>query len=123
MMQAAAPRVTMPRRAGLVEIELNGDVRVSVEQGVSAAVLGGRSPGCASEIPTKGNCKVQHCVSKRLYALGFRIECFLGQLEEERRIAPRCGKMASSTLGSCCSAPFRLGQVWARSLVPRIART
>lgn len=32
-------RVTKPRRAGLIEIELSGGVRVSVDDGVSAAAL------------------------------------------------------------------------------------
>ncbi len=37
---AARPsRTTTPRRAGLIEIELSGDVRVSVDEGVSVVAL------------------------------------------------------------------------------------
>ncbi len=37
--------------------------------------------GAAPEIPTKSNRKVQHTVSKRLYRLRSRIECFIGHLK------------------------------------------
>jgi transposase len=36
---------------------------------------------------------------KRLYALRSRIECFIGHLKEQRRIAIRYDKTASSFLG------------------------
>jgi transposase len=55
--------------------------------------------GTAAEIPTKRNRKVQHSVSKPLYALRSRIECFIGHLKEQRRIATRYDKTASSFLG------------------------
>ena len=55
--------------------------------------------GAAAEIPTKRNRKIQHSVSKRLYALRSRIECCIGHLKEQRRIATRYDKTASSFLG------------------------
>jgi len=54
--------------------------------------------GTAPEIPTKSNRKVQHSVSKRLYTLRSRIECFIGYIEEQRCIATRYDKTASSFL-------------------------
>jgi transposase len=55
--------------------------------------------GAAAEIPTKSNRKVQRSVNKTLYALRSRIECFIGHLKEQRRIATRYDKTASSFLG------------------------
>jgi hypothetical protein len=40
--------------------------------------------GATPEIPTKSNRKVQYSVSKPLYALRSRIECFIGHLKEQR---------------------------------------
>jgi transposase len=37
--RARSSRATTPRRAGLIEIELSGGVRVSVDEGVSVAAL------------------------------------------------------------------------------------
>ena len=45
--------------------------------------------GAAPEIPTNSNRKVQRSVGKRLYSLRSRIECFIGHLKEQRRIATR----------------------------------
>jgi transposase len=59
-----------------------------------------RDRGTAPEIPTKRNRKVQHSVGKRLYALRSRIECFIGHLKEQRSIATRYDKTASSFRGS-----------------------
>ena len=39
--------------------------------------------GAAPEIPTKRNRKVQYLVSRPLYALRSRIECFIGHLKEQ----------------------------------------
>jgi transposase len=58
-----------------------------------------RDRGAAPEIPTKRNRKHQHSVSKPLYALRSRIECCIGHLKEQRRIATRYDKTASSFLG------------------------
>lgn len=58
-----------------------------------------RDRGAAAEIPTKRNRKVQHSVDKRLYALRSRIECCIGHLKEQRRIATRYDKTAISFLG------------------------
>ena len=58
-----------------------------------------RDRGAAPEIPTKRNRKLQHAVSKRVYALRSRIECCIGHLKEQRRIATRYDKTASSFLG------------------------
>ena len=55
--------------------------------------------GSAPEIPTKRNRKLQHSVGKRLYRLRSRIECFIGHLKEQRRIATRYDKTATSFLG------------------------
>lgn len=51
------------------------------------------------EIPTKSNRKIQHSVSKPLYALRARIGCFIGHLKEQRRVATRYDKTSSSFLG------------------------
>ncbi|MCI0754827.1 transposase, partial [Teichococcus vastitatis] len=39
-----------------------------------------RDRGAVPEIPTKRNRHVQHCVSRPLYALRSRIECFINRL-------------------------------------------
>jgi transposase len=64
--------------------------------------------GAAPEIPTKSNRKVQHSVSTRLYRLRSRIECFIGHLKEQRRIATRYDKTATSFLGFVLLGCFRL---------------
>ncbi len=58
-----------------------------------------RDRGTTPEIPTKRNRKVQHSVSPRLYALRSRIECFIGHLKVQRRLAIRYNKAGSSFLG------------------------
>jgi transposase len=58
-----------------------------------------RDRGTAPEVPTKSNRKVQYSVSKPLYALRSRIECCIGHLKEQRRIATRYDKLATSFLG------------------------
>ena len=58
-----------------------------------------RDRGAAPEIPSKRNRKIQYSVSKRLYALHSRIECCIGHLKEQRRIATRYDKTASSFIG------------------------
>ena len=58
-----------------------------------------RDRGTAPEIPTKRNRTVHYLVHKPLYALRSRIECFIGHLKEQRRIATRYDKTASSFLG------------------------
>jgi len=68
-----------------------------------------RDRAAAPEIPTKSNRKVQRSVSKRLYALRSRIERFIGHLKEQRRIATRYDKTASSFLASSCSDAFVSG--------------
>ncbi len=45
--------------------------------------------GATPEIPTRSNRKLQYSISKPLYALRSRIECFIGHLKEQRRIATR----------------------------------
>lgn len=67
-----------------------------------------RDRGAAPEIPTKRNRKVQYCVSKRLYALRSRIECFIGHLKEQRRVATRYDKTDSSFLGFVLLGCIRL---------------
>ena len=58
-----------------------------------------RDRGAAAEIPTRRNRTVQHTVNKRLYALRSRIECFIGHLKEQRRVATRYDKTVASFLG------------------------
>jgi transposase len=67
--------------------------------------------GAAPEIPTKSNRKLQRSVSKPLYRLRSRIECFIGHLKEQRRIATRYDKTATSFLGFVLLGCFRL---WVR---------
>jgi transposase len=55
--------------------------------------------GATPEIPTKGNRKLQYSVSKPLLALRSRIECFIEHLKEQRRIATRYDKLATSFIG------------------------
>ena len=59
-------------------------------------------------IPPKSNRKVQHSVSKRLYRLRSRIECFIGRLKEQRRIATRYDKTATSFIGFVLLGCIRL---------------
>jgi transposase len=67
-----------------------------------------RDRGSTPEIPTKRNRKIQHSVSKRLYALRSRIECCIGHLKELRRIATRYDKTATSFLGFVLLGCIRL---------------
>ncbi len=70
-----------------------------------------RDSGATPEIPTKSNRKVQYSVSKPLYALRSRIECFIGHLKEQRRIATRYDKLATSFVGFVLLGCIR---IWAR---------
>jgi transposase len=67
-----------------------------------------RDRGTAPEIPTKRNRKVQHSVNKPLYKLRSRIECFIGHLKQQRRVATRYDKTASSFFGFVLLACIRL---------------
>src|ERR1700749_2576400 len=55
--------------------------------------------GAVAEIPTRSNRTVQYSVNKPLYRLRSRIECFIGHLKEQRRIATRYDKTATSFVG------------------------
>jgi transposase len=68
--------------------------------------------GATPEIPTKRNRKVQYSVSKPLYALRSRIECFIGHLKEQRRIATRYDKLATSFVGFVLLGCIR---IWIRA--------
>jgi transposase len=70
-----------------------------------------RCRGATPEIPTKSNRKLQYPVSKPLYALRSRIECFIGHLKEQRRIATRYDKLATSFIGFVLLGCIR---IWAR---------
>lgn len=70
-----------------------------------------RDRGAAPEVPTKRNRTVQYSVSKPLYALRSRIECCIGHLKEQRRIATRYDKLATSFLGFVLLGCIRL---WSR---------
>lgn len=67
-----------------------------------------RDRGAQPEIPTKRSRKVQHTVSRRLYALRARIECFIGRLKNCRRIATRYDQTGTSFLGFVLLGCIRL---------------
>jgi hypothetical protein len=67
-----------------------------------------RDRGTAPGISTKSNRKVQHSVSKPLYALRSRIEYFIGHLKEQRRIATHYDKTLSAFLGFVSLGCFRV---------------
>lgn len=70
-----------------------------------------RDRGAAPEIPTKRTRKAQHSVDKPLYALRARIECFIGKLKNQRRVATRYDHTATSFLGFVLLGCIR---IWAR---------
>jgi transposase len=67
-----------------------------------------RDRGTQPEIPPKKNRKVQHSVDKTLYALRARIECFIGKLKNQRRVATRYDHTAMSFLGFVLLGCIRL---------------
>jgi transposase len=67
-----------------------------------------RDRGATPEIPTRRNCKLQHSVDRRLYALRSRIECFINKLKNCRRVATRYEHTASSFLGFVLLGCIRL---------------
>ena len=67
-----------------------------------------RDRGAAPEIPTKRNRHVQHSVSRPLYALRSRIECFINRLKNCRRVATRYDQTASSFLSFAALSSIRL---------------
>lgn len=60
------------------------------------------------EIPTKRNRHVQHSVSRPLYALRSRGECFINRLKNSRRVATRHDQTADSSLGFAALSSIRL---------------
>ncbi len=70
-----------------------------------------RDSGATPEIPSRSNRKVQYSISKPLYAARSRIECFIGHLKEQRRIATRYDKLATSFVGFVLLGCIR---IWAR---------
>lgn len=70
-----------------------------------------RDHGAAPEIPTKRNRTIRHSVNERLYPLRARIECFIGHLKEQRRVATRYDKTASSFLDFVLLGSIR---IWIR---------
>jgi len=70
-----------------------------------------RDSGATPEIPSRSNRKVQYSISKPLYALRSRIECFIGHLKEQRRIATRYDKLATSFAGFVLLGCIR---IWAK---------
>jgi transposase len=70
-----------------------------------------RDRGATPQIPTRRNRTVQFSASKPLYALRSRIECFIGHLKEQRRVATRYDKTASSFLGFVLLGCVR---IWSR---------
>ena len=67
-----------------------------------------RDRGATPEIPTRRNRHVQHSVSRPLYALRSRIECFINRLKNSRRVATRYDKTATSFLGFATLSAIRL---------------
>lgn len=67
-----------------------------------------RDRGATPAIPTKRNRKVQHSVDKVLYAMRSRIECCIGHLKEQRRIAARFDKTITSSIGFVTLGCIRL---------------
>lgn len=67
-----------------------------------------RDRGAVPEIPTKRNRHVQHKVSRTLYALRSRIECFINRLKNSRRVATRYDQTAASFLGFAALSSIRL---------------
>ena len=67
-----------------------------------------RHRGAVPETPTKRNRHVQHSVSRPLYALRSRIECFVNRLKNRRRVATRYDQTADSFLGFATLASIRL---------------
>ncbi|NGM24391.1 transposase [Roseomonas stagni] len=58
--------------------------------------------------PDEADRHVQHSVSRPLYALRRRIECFINRLKNSRRVATRYDKTADSFLGFAALASIRL---------------
>jgi hypothetical protein len=79
-----------------------------------------RDRGTTPEIPTKRNRKMQHPVNELLYKLRSRTECFIGHLKEQRRVATRYDKTASSFLGYLIRPHTALVNHSASSRVTRI---
>ncbi|MBX9749293.1 MAG: IS5 family transposase [Roseococcus sp.] len=67
-----------------------------------------RDRGTVPEIPTKRNRHVQHSVSRPLYALRSRIECFINRLKNSRRVATRYDQTSDSFLGFAALSSIRL---------------
>lgn len=67
-----------------------------------------RDRGAVPEIPTKRNRRVQHSVSRSLYALRSRIECFINRLKNSRRVTTRYDQTADSFLGFAALSSIRL---------------
>lgn len=67
-----------------------------------------RDRGTVPEIPTKRNRRIQHSVSRPLYALRSRIECFINRLKNSRRVATRYDQTAESFLGFAALSSIRL---------------
>ncbi len=67
-----------------------------------------RDRGAVPEIPTKRNRHVQHSVSRSLYALRSRIECFINRLKNSRRVATRYDQTADSFLGFAVLSSIRM---------------
>jgi transposase len=88
-------------------------VRYSADKGYDSDAIRHdlRDRDTAPEIPTKSNRKVQYSVRKPIYTLRSRVECFIGHLKEQRRIATRYDKTVSSFLGFVSLGCFRL---WTR---------
>ncbi len=67
-----------------------------------------RDRGTVPEIPTKRNRRIQHSVSRPLYALRSRIECFINRLKNSRRLATRYEQTDDSFLGFAALVSIRL---------------
>jgi len=70
-----------------------------------------RDRGAVPEIPTKRNRRIQHSVSRPIYALRNRIERCINRLKNSRRVATRYDQTAESFLGFAALASIR---IWIR---------
>ena len=67
-----------------------------------------RQRGARPEIPTKRNRIVQYSVRRRIYRLRNRIERFINRLKNNRRVATRYDKTATSFLAFVLLSIIRL---------------
>lgn len=95
--------------ASLMELRDSDPAIALMDKGYDAEAIRQdlRDRGARPEIPTKRNRKIQHSVSKQLYALRSRIECCIGHLKEFRRIATRNAPALAGRITAHLPSPNR----------------